>query len=67
MRVPIGSTLSRARAALRAHATQVDPDGFWFQIPEHVVIEAYPWEDFHLLARQAGGPLDPHDLFGGLV
>lgn len=65
VRVPIGSTLTRARDALRAHATQVDPDGFWFQIPEEVVLDTYPWEDFHLLAGD-GGPGDPHDLFGGL-
>ncbi|NNF10738.1 MAG: mycothiol conjugate amidase Mca [Acidimicrobiia bacterium] len=70
VRVPIASTLSRARDALRAHATQVDPDGFWFQIPEDVVIEVYPWEDFTLLERTDGlegtDGLDPHDLFGGL-
>lgn len=66
VRVPIGSTLSRARDALRAHATQVDPDGFWFQIPEDVVVEAYPWEDFHLLAPASTAVLDSHDLFGGL-
>jgi mycothiol S-conjugate amidase len=66
VRVPIASTLSRARDALRAHATQVDPDGFWFQIPEQVVIDAYPWEDFTLLASRDGGGQHPHDLFGGL-
>jgi len=65
VRVPIDSTLTRARDALRAHATQVDPDGFWFQIPEEVVLETYPWEDFHLLAG-GDGPRHPHDLFGGL-
>jgi mycothiol S-conjugate amidase len=66
VRVPIDSTLSRARDALRAHATQVDPDGFWFQIPEEVVIAVYPWEDFHLLASRDGGGQHLHDLFGGL-
>ncbi len=66
VRVPIDSTPSRAREALRAHATQVDPDGFWFQIPEEVVVEVYPWEDFTLLASRDGGGGDPHDLFRGL-
>ena len=64
VRVPIDSTIGRARDALRAHATQVDPDGFWFQIPEEVVIEVYPWEDFTLLAGAAIA--HPHDLFAGL-
>lgn len=66
VQVPIDSTIGRARDALRAHATQVDPDGFWFQIPEQVVIEVYPWEDFGLLASRDGGSNNPHDLFGGL-
>lgn len=68
VRVPIASTLGRARDALRAHATQVDPDGFWFQIPESVVVNAYPWEDFHLLASRhpATAVSDAHDLFAGL-
>jgi mycothiol S-conjugate amidase len=66
VRVPIASTLSRARDALRAHATQVDPDGFWFQIPEQVVVDVYPWEDFTLLAGRDPGGAHPHDLFGGL-
>lgn len=66
VRVPIDSTLSRARDALRAHATQVDPDGFWFQIPEEVVTDVYPWEDFTLLASRGDGGDHPHDLFDGL-
>ena len=64
VRVPIDDTLTRARDALRSHATQVDPDGFWFQIPEEVVLETYPWEDFRLLAGD--NHAHPHDLFGGL-
>jgi mycothiol S-conjugate amidase len=66
VRVPIDSTIGRARDALRAHATQIDPDGFWFQIPEDVVIEVYPWEDFTLLAGVEPSAAHPHDLFGGL-
>jgi mycothiol S-conjugate amidase len=66
VRVPIDSTLGRARDALRAHATQVDPEGFWFQVPEDVVVAVYPWEDFHLLASRDGGGEHAHDLFAGL-
>lgn len=64
-RIDISSTLSRSREALRAHATQVDPDGFWFQIPEEVVIDAYPYEDFVLLAGAAAARAE-EDLFAGL-
>ena len=28
----------------------MDPDGFWFSIPEELVLKAYPYEDFELLA-----------------
>ena len=64
-RIDISSTLTQSRDALRAHATQVDPDGFWFQIPEEVVIEAYPYEDFALLAGANTAGSD-EDLFTGL-
>lgn len=63
MRVKVAGTLERGREALRAHRTQVDPEGFWFQVPLSVVLEAYPYEDFELLASVA--PVAPHheDLF----
>jgi mycothiol S-conjugate amidase len=65
-RIEIGATLERARSALRAHRTQVDPDGFWFQIPAEVIREVYPFEDFELLATRVPvtGPED--DLFSGI-
>ncbi|HHC09098.1 MAG TPA: mycothiol conjugate amidase Mca, partial [Actinobacteria bacterium] len=33
LRVDVSDRLETARAALRAHRTQVDPEGFWFQVP----------------------------------
>ncbi len=62
-RLDVAATLERGLDALRAHATQVDPDGFWFQIPVEVIREVYPYEDFELLfsRRPAGDPVD--DLF----
>jgi mycothiol S-conjugate amidase len=35
--------------ALRAHATQIDPDGFWFHVPMEVQRRAWPTEDFELV------------------
>src|SRR6266496_73992 len=32
-RVPCGEYFEQRDDALRAHATQVDPDGFWFRVP----------------------------------
>jgi mycothiol S-conjugate amidase len=48
-RVDVTGYVERGRDALRAHATQVDPDGFWFQVPTDVVEAVYPWEDFEPL------------------
>jgi mycothiol S-conjugate amidase len=65
--VDISATISRGRDALRAHRTQVDPDGFWFRVPEEVVLASYPYEDFELLAARV--PVEPHesDLFDGIA
>ncbi len=65
--VDISATISRGRDALRAHRTQVDPDGFWFRVPEEVVLASYPYEDFELLAARV--PVEPResDLFDGIA
>lgn len=50
--VDIGAYLERARSALRAHRTQIDPNGPWFQIPSDIILSAYPYEDFELMASR---------------
>ena len=34
--------------ALRAHATQIDPDGFWFAVPLAIQKLGWPTEDYQL-------------------
>jgi mycothiol S-conjugate amidase len=46
--VDVGAWLGRRRDALIAHATQIDPNSFWFAIPDEVTAEIYPWEDYTL-------------------
>lgn len=53
-RVEIGAYIERGRDALRAHRTQIDPDGPWFQIPTDMVRDVYPYEDFELMAERDG-------------
>jgi hypothetical protein len=65
-RVDVADRIERARAALAAHRTQVDPDGFWFQVPAALVAEVYPWEDFELLATRVGWDPGEEDLFAGI-
>ena len=69
-RIDVGDFLEQRRAALLAHRTQVDPGGFWMRLPEEIVREVFPWEEY-LLARSRvdaavpdGGYED--DLFSGL-
>jgi mycothiol S-conjugate amidase len=54
--------------ALKAHATQVDPNSpFWFGLPPEVMRDLHPTEEF-LLAQSRIGPTDvtEDDLFEGL-
>ena len=53
--------------ALIAHETQVDPSSvFWFGLPEDVVEQIYPWEDY-ILARSLVDSRPPEDdLFAGV-
>ena len=53
-------------AALRAHATQVDPDGMWFKIPVAVHQQVWPTEDFELAATRIPVDLPEDDLFAGI-
>lgn len=52
--------------ALRAHATQVDPDGFWFHVPMDLQQRAWPTEDFELARSLVDSPLPESDLFAGV-
>lgn len=66
MRVNVSGYVEQGRDALRAHRTQIDPAGRWFQVPTELIEELYPWEDFEMMASRVGW--DPHetDLFAGI-
>lgn len=65
-KVDVSEFIEQSREALRAHRTQVDPDGFWFQVPVDMVQAVYPWEDFELLATRVGPDADGDELFAGI-
>ncbi len=52
--------------ALLAHATQVDPDGWFFQCPREVQEEVWPTEDYHLARSLVDTELPEDDLFAGI-
>jgi len=53
-------------AALLAHATQIDPDGWWFAIPHEIQAAAWPTEDFQLVDSKVETSIPEDDLFAGL-
>lgn len=65
-RVPCAEYFDVRDAALKAHATQIDPSGHWFALPAHVARDVWPTEDFELALSvlPLDGPED--DLFAGL-
>jgi mycothiol S-conjugate amidase len=65
-RVECGEYFSVRDDALRAHATQVDPDGFWFHIPLEMQQKVWPTEDFELARSLVDSPQPESDLFAGI-
>jgi len=52
--------------ALRAHATQIDPDGFFFAIPREIEAVTWPFEDYELAISHVATHLPEDDLFAGI-
>ena len=52
--------------ALRAHATQIDPESRWFLVPEDLQREVWPTEDYELVRSLVESPLPEDDLFAGI-
>ncbi|HLI42519.1 MAG TPA: mycothiol conjugate amidase Mca [Streptosporangiaceae bacterium] len=65
-RVPCGDYFAVRDAALKAHATQVDPNGAWFSCPVEVQRAAWPTEDYHLARSVVDSELPEDDLFAGV-
>jgi mycothiol S-conjugate amidase len=65
-RVPCAEWFERRDAALIAHATQVDPNGWFFKVPLDVQREAWPSEDFELARSLVETSIPEDDLFAGV-
>jgi mycothiol S-conjugate amidase len=65
-RIDCAATFSRRDAALRAHVSQIDPEGMWFAVPRDIEREAYPWEAFELLWSLVPTVVPEGDLFAGI-
>ncbi|RJQ71589.1 mycothiol conjugate amidase Mca [Pseudonocardiaceae bacterium YIM PH 21723] len=53
-------------AALRAHATQIDPESRWFAIPRDIEREFWPTEEYELVRSLVDTTLPEDDLFTGI-
>ncbi|MFV2174295.1 mycothiol conjugate amidase Mca [Actinomadura sp. LOL_016] len=65
-RVPCADHFETRDKALLAHATQIDPNGFWFVVPLDLQREAWPTEDYHLARSLVDTELPEDDLFAGI-
>ena len=70
-RIDVAQYLWARSGALRAHATQVDPnEPWWFGLDDDELAQVYPWEEWVLAVSAVGGVEDgtyEDDLFRGVV
>ena len=64
--MPVADFFLVRDAALRAHATQVDPDDWFFAVPREIEREVWPHEYFTLAATTVPVHLPETDLFAGV-
>ena len=65
-REPCADFFPARDAALKAHATQIDPDGFFFAVPYDVQRAVWPTEDFELARSLVPTEVPEDDLFAGV-
>ena len=65
-RVEVADYLEHRDQALLAHRTQIDPQSRWFAVPNALIREVYPYEDFTLAVSRVGETTCEASLFDGL-
>lgn len=65
-RVECGQYFEVRDEALRAHATQIDPNSRWFAVPVDIQRELWPTEDYELVRSLVDTTLPEDDLFSGV-
>jgi mycothiol S-conjugate amidase len=64
--VPCGEHFAVRDQALIAHATQIDPNGWFFKVPLEMQQSVWPTEDFQLARSLVPVTIPEDDLFQGL-
>ncbi|CAM4069156.1 mycothiol conjugate amidase Mca [Kibdelosporangium persicum] len=65
-RVECGEYFHIRDDALRAHATQIDPNSRWFAVPLDLQREVWPFEEYELARSLVDTTLPEDDLFAGI-
>ncbi|MEJ6020000.1 mycothiol conjugate amidase Mca [Corynebacterium sp. H113] len=65
--VPCADFFDARDDALRAHATQIDPNGPFFAVPTDIQRQIWPTEEFELARTRVQVELPEDDLFAGCV
>jgi mycothiol S-conjugate amidase len=65
-RVHCAAYFAQRDDALRAHATQIDPDGFFFATPLEWQQRLWPTEEYELARSRVPVTLPEDDLFAGI-
>ncbi|MDO5701079.1 MAG: mycothiol conjugate amidase Mca [Bowdeniella nasicola] len=65
-RIDVADYFPQRDEALRAHATQIDPDGFFFAVPRDLERRVWPWEEFELARAEVPVADLEDDLFAGI-
>lgn len=65
--IDVNGTYGARKAALIAHATQIDPDSpFWFGLPDDIAETVFPFEVYRLAQSRVATELPETDLFAGI-
>ena len=65
-RIECGEFFEQRDEALKAHATQIDPDSRWFFIPLEMQRRLWPTEEYELARSLVDSTVPEDDLFAGL-
>jgi len=64
--VPCADYFEQRDDALRAHATQIDPNSRWFAVPLEIQRELWPTEEYELARSLVDSTVPEDDLFAGV-
>ncbi|MFV2144688.1 mycothiol conjugate amidase Mca [Isoptericola sp. G70] len=65
-RIDVSGYFAQRDAALVAHTSQIDPDGFFFAVPRDLEVDVWPTEEFELADSRVPVETPESDLFAGV-